>query len=220
MNAGDMLHRWTNGRYKIDAPPGAAAGRAPPLRDPLFLRSQSGCRDPLRADLHRPRRPAALAAGRLRRPPGLVVRRQLQRRRAAGSGREVSVVRTQPRFFTGNLPPTSSRLECPHSPSKAPAGRLGGGGSLAAAAAQALERCLVSHARDPIAAARHGLTIGMADILNDLSVPERARSGDGYDSARRVCLRCHQPFRSGWRGHRICGACAPPMARELYAPLP
>ena len=27
-------------------------------------------------------------------------------------------------------------------------------------------------------------------------------------------------FESEWRGHRICGACAPLMAEEPYAPLP
>ena len=68
--------------------------------------------------------------------------------------------------------------------------------------------------------ARHGLTIGMAGILDDLAAPERARNGDGYDPARRVCLRCRQPFESDWRGHRICGACAPLMSEEPYAPLP
>ena len=68
--------------------------------------------------------------------------------------------------------------------------------------------------------ARHGLTIGMAGILDDLGAPERTRSGDGYDPARRVCLRCRQPFESDWRGHRICDACAPLMAEEPYAPLP
>ena len=57
--------------------------------------------------------------------------------------------------------------------------------------------------------ARHGLTIRIAGILGDLQVPGRTRGGDGYDSARRVCLRCQQPFESGWLGHRICGGCAP-----------
>ena len=69
-------------------------------------------------------------------------------------------------------------------------------------------------------AARHGLTIGMAGILDDLRAPESARDGNGYDPARRVCLRCQLPFESDWRGHRICGACAPLMAEEPYAPLP
>ena len=53
--------------------------------------------------------------------------------------------------------------------------------------------------------ARHGLTIGMAGILDDLRAPGRTRGGNGYDPARRVCLRCQQPFESDWRGHRICG---------------
>ena len=68
--------------------------------------------------------------------------------------------------------------------------------------------------------ARHGLTIGMAGILNDLGAPESARDPDAYDPARRFCLRCRQPFESDWRGHRVCGACAPLMAEEPYAPLP
>ena len=68
--------------------------------------------------------------------------------------------------------------------------------------------------------ARHGLTIGMAGILDDLGAPERARDGNNYDPTRWFCLRCRQPFKSDWRGHRICGACAPLMAIEPYAPLP
>ena len=53
--------------------------------------------------------------------------------------------------------------------------------------------------------ARHGLAIGMAGILDDLRAPGRTRGDNGYDPARRVCLRCQQPFESDWRGHRICG---------------
>ena len=68
--------------------------------------------------------------------------------------------------------------------------------------------------------ARHGLTIGMAGILDDLRAPGSARDGNGYDPARRFCLRCRQPIESDWRGHRICAACAPLMAEEPYAPLP
>ena len=68
--------------------------------------------------------------------------------------------------------------------------------------------------------ARHGLTIGMAGILDDLRAPGSVRSGNGYDPARRVCLRCRQPFESGWRGHRICGACAPLMTEGPQALLP
>ena len=68
--------------------------------------------------------------------------------------------------------------------------------------------------------ARHGLAIGMAGILDDLRASVSARDGNGFDLARRVCLRCQQPFESDWRGHRICGTCAPLMAEEPYAPLP
>ena len=68
--------------------------------------------------------------------------------------------------------------------------------------------------------ARHGLAIGMASILDDLRSPVSARDGNGYDAARRLCLRCQQPFESDWRGHRICGACAPLTTEEPYAPLP
>ena len=67
--------------------------------------------------------------------------------------------------------------------------------------------------------ARHGLAIGMAGILDDLRASGNARDANGYDPARRVCLRCQQPFESDWRGHRICGACAPHLAQEPYAPL-
>ena len=68
--------------------------------------------------------------------------------------------------------------------------------------------------------ARHGLTIGMAGILDDLRASGSASDSNGYDPARRVCLRCQQPFESDWRGHRICGRCAPLLAEEPYAPLP
>ena len=67
--------------------------------------------------------------------------------------------------------------------------------------------------------ARHGLTIGMVGVLDDLRVPESKRDPNGYDPARRVCLRCLQPFESDGRGHRICGACAPTIVDEPYAPL-
>ena len=65
----------------------------------------------------------------------------------------------------------------------------------------------------------HGLTISMTGVLDDLRAPERARDPDGYDPAIRVCLGCLRPFASDWRGHRICGDCAPSLARdEPYAP--
>ncbi len=60
--------------------------------------------------------------------------------------------------------------------------------------------------------ARHGLNIGMAGVLDDLRTPARARGGNGYDPARRACLRCGRSFASDWRGHRICSACTPLMA--------
>ena len=68
--------------------------------------------------------------------------------------------------------------------------------------------------------ARHGLTIGMADNLDDLRAPGSASDGNGYDSARWVCLRRKQPFESNWRGHRICGTCEQLTAEGPYAPLP
>ena len=61
-------------------------------------------------------------------------------------------------------------------------------------------------------AARNGLAIGMAGILDDLRAPEGAGESDGYDPARRVCLRCRRAFASDWRGHRICRDCAPQVA--------
>ena len=67
--------------------------------------------------------------------------------------------------------------------------------------------------------ARHALAIGMAGILDDLRAPGSARDGNGDDPARRVCLRCQRLFESDWCGHRICGACAPLMEEEPYAPL-
>ena len=68
--------------------------------------------------------------------------------------------------------------------------------------------------------ARHGLAIGMTGILDDLRAPGGARDANGDDPARRVCLRCQQPFESDRHGHRICGTCAPLMAEEPYAPRP
>ena len=58
----------------------------------------------------------------------------------------------------------------------------------------------------------HGLGIGMAGVLDDLRTPARAGRGEGYDPARRVCLRCRRAFASDWRGHRICRDCAPLLA--------
>ena len=64
---------------QVHAAPRVAARGPPPVRHPLFLRPQSGRRDPLRADLRQPGQPASLAARHLRGPPHLVVRRQRQR---------------------------------------------------------------------------------------------------------------------------------------------
>ena len=58
-------------------------------------------------------------------------------------------------------------------------------------------------------AARHGLAIGMAGVLDDLRPPARPIALRGWDPAQRVCLNCLRPFRSEWRGNRICDACAP-----------
>ena len=68
--------------------------------------------------------------------------------------------------------------------------------------------------------AQHGLTIGMAGILDDLRAPRSARDPDGYDPARRACLRCRQPFENDWRWHRIYATGAPLMTEEPCAPLP
>ena len=57
-----------------------------------------------------------------------------------------------------------------------------------------------------------GLNVGMAGVLDDLRAPARARRGEGYDPARRVCLRCGRAFASDWRGYRICRDCAPLLA--------
>ncbi|MDE0390997.1 MAG: hypothetical protein OXI57_02880 [Rhodospirillales bacterium] len=63
-----------------------------------------------------------------------------------------------------------------------------------------------------MAGAPHGLGIGMAGVLDDLRAPAWAFKGDGFDPARRVCLRCGRAFASDWRGHRICSNCAPLVA--------
>ena len=44
--------------------------------------------------------------------------------------------------------------------------------------------------------------------------------GHGAPPVHPICLRCQRPFESDWRGHRICGTCAPLMTEEPYAPLP
>lgn len=63
-----------------------------------------------------------------------------------------------------------------------------------------------------MAGAPHGLSIGMMGVLDDLRARARARGGNSYDPASRVCLRCGRAFASDWRGHRICSACAPLLA--------
>ncbi len=69
-------------------------------------------------------------------------------------------------------------------------------------------------------AASHGLTIGMAGVLDDLRAPVRVHVLDGGDRTTRACLRCRRPFQSDWRGNRICGACAPLLLRDQpYEPL-
>ena len=65
----------------------------------------------------------------------------------------------------------------------------------------------------------HGLTISMAGVLDDLRAPERVRDPDGYDPAHPGLPALHAAVRERWRGHRICGDCAPSLARdEPYAP--
>lgn len=68
-------------------------------------------------------------------------------------------------------------------------------------------------------AARHGMTIGMAGVLDDLRAPVRAEVPVQACGATRPCLRCHRPFASAWEGNRICDDCAPFMVDRPYEPL-
>ena len=68
-------------------------------------------------------------------------------------------------------------------------------------------------------AARHGLAIGMAGVLDDLGAPVRAEVAVRACAASRPCLRCHRPFASAWEGNRICDDCAPFMVDRPYEPL-
>lgn len=68
-------------------------------------------------------------------------------------------------------------------------------------------------------AARHGLAIGMAGVLDDLRAPVRAKVAVRACGAPRPCLRCHRPFASAWEGNRICDDCAPFMVDRPYEPL-
>ena len=51
VNTGDMLHRWTNGRFRSTAPPRAAAAGRPSLRHPLFHGAAHGHADRMPAEL-------------------------------------------------------------------------------------------------------------------------------------------------------------------------
>ena len=62
VNAGDTLHRWSNGRIPFDAAPRRAAGRAAPLCDPVLPGAAYRYPDRVPAHLHRSRQPAALGA--------------------------------------------------------------------------------------------------------------------------------------------------------------
>lgn len=35
------------------------------------------------------------------------------------------------------------------------------------------------------------------------------------NTARRKCLRCHQPFKSSWSGERICKICRPAFNQDV-----
>ena len=65
--------------------------------------------------------------------------------------------------------------------------------------------------------ARHGMTIDMAGVLDDLGAP----GGDEDERAIRTCLRCRKPFESDHRGNRICDPCAPKQAaaERVFAPV-
>ena len=68
-------------------------------------------------------------------------------------------------------------------------------------------------------AARHGMTIGIGGVLDDLRTSVRVEVPDGHGGATRPCLRCHRPFASAWEGNRICDDCAPFMVDRPYEPL-
>ena len=86
VNTGDMLHRWTNGRYKSTPhralPPVGRHRYAIPYFFGPNLDAEISCAPTCTG----PGQPAPLAARHLRGPPRLVVRRQLQRRRPEGPG--------------------------------------------------------------------------------------------------------------------------------------
>ena len=91
VNTGDMLHRWTNGRYKSTPhralPPVGRHRYAIPYFFGPNLDAEIRCAPTCAG----PDNPPPLAAGRLRGPPRLVVRRQLQRGRPARPRRGLNV---------------------------------------------------------------------------------------------------------------------------------
>ena len=77
VNLGNMMKRWSNDRFLSTPHAVLNESGSRPLLDRVLLQPDSGRGDRVPAELHGPRRPAALSARGLRRPGGRVLPRQL-----------------------------------------------------------------------------------------------------------------------------------------------